>query len=149
MKVYIGNDHRGRDLSAKISIYLSEKGYKTQMLGTFDKERIDDPVFAKKVCEKVVDGNKNEKRSRVFGILVCGSGMGMSMASNRFKGIRCALCRSEEDAEMSRLHNDANVLALGADFTDDDIVMNIVSKFLDAYFLGGSVYRRRNDMLDL
>ena len=139
--IFIGNDHRGFSLASKLVEYLSSE-YNVKHAGTTNSIRCDYPLFANKVCVGVLDIPDS------VGILVCGSGIGMSMAANRNKGIRCALCRSENDAKMSRIHNNANIIAIGSDTLDIDWAKKIVDIFLPTNFSNDDVYEKRNIMLD-
>ena len=138
--IAIGSDHRGYGLKIKIIEYLQNLGYKLKDFGCFSEESVDYPDFAFKVAADVAEG----KFSR--GILICGSGIGMSMAGNRIKGARSALCRTEFDAKMARNHNNANILALGADVSEEKTVLKIVETFLTEEFEGGRHQRRVNKM---
>ena len=108
MKIAIGCDHAGFDYKSKLIDYLVSKGYEIVNVGTDSEEQVDYPVYADKVCECV-----NDKLADT-GILICGTGIGMSMAANKHKGIRAAVCGDLKSAEFTRLHNDANVLCMGA-----------------------------------
>src|SRR5574344_2988309 len=107
MKYYIGADHAGIEIKAFVKDLFEQKGHEVIDMGPFSKDRVDYPDFASTVCKKVLDDVGS------FGILICGSGLGMSMAANKFDGIRAALCHNEYSARMARKHNDANVLCLG------------------------------------
>ena len=104
-KVIIGSDHAGFELKEKIKAYLKEQGYKIEDLGTNSKESVDYPLYGKKVAQKVAKTNS-------IGILVCGSGIGMTMTANKVKGIRAALCYDQETAILAREHNNSNILCL-------------------------------------
>jgi len=106
MKIAIASDHAGFQLKEQIKKYLIEKGYPVEDFGTDSKNSVDYPDFAKKVCKEILSGNFER------GILFCGSGVGMSISANRFRGIRAVLCQDLYTAEYSRLHNDCNVLCL-------------------------------------
>ncbi|MBI3873721.1 MAG: ribose 5-phosphate isomerase B, partial [Arcobacter sp.] len=107
MKYYIGADHAGIEIKRFVKELFEKKGHTVEDLGPFDTLRVDYPDYASKVCEAVLSDNGSK------GILICGSGIGMSMAANKFAGIRAALCHNEYSAKMARQHNDANVLCLG------------------------------------
>ncbi len=130
MIVIIGSDHAGFTLKKKIIEYLETKYYKVIDVGCLDGERCDYPIYAKKLCDSVIN-------NQCIGILICGSGIGMSMAANRHNGIRCALCYNTYAAKMARSHTNANVLALGERVIGSDLAINIVEKFLTEPFLGG------------
>ena len=108
MKIAIGNDHAGVEFKNKIMQELRSKGYEIVNVGTNTLDSVDYPDIAKEVSQKILDGEVN------FGILICGTGIGISIAANKIKGIRAALCHNEYTAKLARLHNDANIIALGA-----------------------------------
>ena len=127
----IGADHAGYEAKETIKEYLQEKMIEVKDFGTFSKESCHYPVFAEKVSRSVASG-ESEK-----GILVCGSGIGVSIAANKIKGIRAALCYEPLLAEMARKHNDANVLCLGARFSGAETIKKIIDVFLKTEFEGG------------
>ena len=138
--IFISSDHAGYNLKEQIKKKFSKK-YKFKDLGpNSSKISVNYPEYAHKLCKKVGSSSKN------MGILVCGSGMGMCMAANRHSHIRCALCRSTDDAIISREHNNANVCALGSRFTGETVSHNIVRAFLNTEFLGGR-YKDRMDQI--
>ncbi|MGV8168785.1 MAG: ribose 5-phosphate isomerase B [Candidatus Nanoarchaeia archaeon] len=147
-KIFIGSDHAGHDLKERVKEILEEnnltKEHMTLIVDVSPKNTDTDdyPDFAKKVCKNVLS-NKDSQ-----GILMCGTGIGMSMAANRFKGIRASLCRTAKDAEMTRKHNDANVLVLagsekysGVKYSDKEL-RNIILAFQETEFEGGKHLRR-------
>jgi len=136
MKIAIGSDHAGYDLKELIKNYLSEKGYEVIDKGTYSKESVDYPVFGESVAETVVKGEADR------GIVICGTGIGISISANKVRGIRAALCTNEYMARMARKHNDANVLALGARVLGTDLALSIVDAFLTTEFEGGRHERR-------
>jgi len=136
MKVSIGADHAGFELKEKIRKLLSDQGIEVADEGTHSAESVDYPDYARKVAEAVA-GNGTQR-----GILVCGSGIGMAMAANKVHGIRAAHVTSEQEARMSREHNDANVLTLGARVLDEATALRIVQIFLNTQFEGGRHQRR-------
>ena len=136
MKIAIGSDHRGYELKKQIKEYLQAAGYQCLDVGAFSKEPVDYPDFANGVAELV---GRNEC-SR--GILICGSGIGMSITANKHKGIRAALCTTPELAELSRRHNDANILCLGAENQEKKGALQIVDIWLKTEFEGGRHSRR-------
>lgn len=141
--IIIGSDHAGYKLKELIKGYLSEIGENYKDVGTNSEESCDYPVFAEKVAKEVVStGNAK-------GILVCGSGIGVSMAANKVKGIRAALCMNAELAEMSRRHNDANILCLGARYIDFEAAKSIIKVFLSTEFEGGRHERRVQEIKDI
>lgn len=129
MKIYLGCDHAAFEAKEEVKKILSQ--HDVEDLGAHGSERVNYPDFAKSVCEGVVTHDESR------GILLCGSGIGMSMTANRFAGIRAALCRTLEEAELSRQHNDANVLCLGARTTDLNLLKQIVEKWLTTDFEEG------------
>ncbi|MFA7084042.1 MAG: ribose 5-phosphate isomerase B [Arcobacteraceae bacterium] len=131
MKYFIAADHAGIDIKKYVKELFEKKGHEVIDLGPFDKERVDYPDFAAKVCEEVL---KNEGSK---GILICGSGIGMSMSANKFNGIRAALCHNEYSATMAREHNDANVICLGERVSGCGMIEAIVEAWDKASFQGG------------
>ncbi len=127
MKIAIGSDHAGYELKEKIKEFLKENKYEFEDFGTDSSDSVDYPDFAKRVSEAVIGGFN-------FGILICGSGIGMSMAANKFPGVRAAFCMNPELAKASREHNNANVLTLGARFIGEDLAKKIVKTFLETEF---------------
>ena len=129
--IAIGADHGGFELKEEVKKYLDEKGIEYKDYGTYSTDRVDYPDIAKKVS-KSVQSKECDK-----GILICRSGYGMSMVANKFKGIRSAPCFCEEAAKYSRMHNDSNVLALGADYVSTNEAICIVRMWLATEFEGG------------
>ena len=125
MVVAIGSDHAGYELKETIKAHLEKLNIRFEDYGTFSKERVDYPDIAVKVACTVAN-NEHE-----MGILICGTGIGMSIVANKIPGIRAALCTSEKLAEMSRRHNDANVLTLGGRLMDPNVARRIVKTFLE------------------
>ncbi|MBR1680392.1 ribose 5-phosphate isomerase B [bacterium] len=140
-KIAIGSDHGGFNLKNKIIKFLEEKGYEVKDYGTYSTDSCDYPVYAKAVAKSVANG-ENEK-----GIIVCGSGIGVSIAANKVKGVRAALCHESHSAMLSRLHNDANVLCLGERITGESLALDIVDVWLKSEYEGGR-HQKRIDMLD-
>ena len=130
MKFYIATDHAGVDLKDCTVIMLREKGHEVVDLGPFDKERVDYPDYAINVCEHVLANKASQ------GILICGSGIGMSMAANRFSGIRAALCHDAYSATVARAHNDANVLCFGERIVGKGVAESIVDAWIASSFEG-------------
>ncbi|WP_257942519.1 allose-6-phosphate isomerase / ribose-5-phosphate isomerase B [Campylobacter lari] len=128
-KIYIASDHAGFVLKQEIINFLQEKNINFKDLGPFSEDRCDYPDYAHLLSSKIDENS--------FGILVCGSGIGMSIAANRHKNIRCALCNEPLSAKLSREHNDANVLALGARLLGVDMAFEIISNFINTSFSGG------------
>ncbi|MCH4166979.1 MAG: ribose 5-phosphate isomerase B [Megasphaera sp.] len=131
MKLVIGSDHGGFDLKENIKEYLNEKGIEFTDYGTLTPDRCDYPVIAKKVAEAVADGTFDR------GILVCGTGLGVSIAANKVHGIRAALCNDTYCATYSRLHNNANILTMGGRVIGPGVARDIVDIFLTTEFQGG------------
>ena len=129
--IALGSDHGGYKLKEEIKRYLEEKEIEYTDCGTFNEESVDYPDIAKTVALEIQDKECDR------GILVCRSGIGMSIVANKFKGIRCAKCNDEEEAKYSRMHNDANVLALGADYIDTSKAIRIVRMWIATEFEGG------------
>ena len=134
-RVFLASDHAGFVLKKKISKFLVRKGIKILDLGTKNKTSVDYPDFAHLLAKKM-------KRNNNLGILVCGSGIGMSMAANRHKNIRAALCNNIKSAKLSRMHNNANVITLGSRLTKKDVALKCVNVFLKTSFDGGRHLRR-------
>ena len=131
MKYYIATDHAGIDFKAFIKSLLEAKGHEVVDLGPFTTERVDYPDYAKKLCHEVLadEGSK--------GVLICGTGIGMSLAANKVQGIRAALCHDAYTASMARAHNDANVLVMGARVLGYGTAESIIDAWLSAEFEGG------------
>lgn len=138
-KIYIANDHAGYELKIELCKHLEELGYDVVDLGTNGKDSVDYPDFAYKLAQSI----KNDD----FGILICGSGIGISIAANRHKNIRAALCDSEIYAKLSREHNDANVLCLGGRLLGIDRAKSIVDTFLNTDFSNGIRHKNRIEKL--
>ena len=131
MKIAVASDHRGYQVKQKILRQLTDLGHEAVDLGPATADRVDYPDFAAKVSTAVI-ANEVER-----GILICGSGIGMSIAANRFHGVRAALCHDDLTAEMSRRHNDANVLCLSADLLGEQLVNRMVEIWVKTQFEGG------------
>ncbi|MBR7091195.1 MAG: ribose 5-phosphate isomerase B [Clostridia bacterium] len=139
--LYIANDHAGFDLKAKLVEYLKKIGVECVDLGTGSRESVDFPDYCKKLVKEV----KKDEQNR--GILICGSGIGMSICANRNKGIRAGLCTDVDMAMLSRQHNDANVLILPGRLMHFGKAKKILRAFLGTQFFGGK-YKVRMDMID-
>jgi ribose 5-phosphate isomerase B len=135
-KVALGSDHAGFDLKGRLGALLAELGFESVDFGTHSSESSDYPDYGHAVSGAVSSGECQ------LGVLVCGSGIGMSMTANRHAGVRAALAWSEEVGEMARRHNDANVLVLPARFIDEGTAVDILKKFLQTSFEGGRHERR-------
>lgn len=140
-KIAVGSDHGGFNLKNKIIKFLEEKGHEVKDYGTYSTESCDYPVYAKAVAKSVASGEYEK------GIIVCGSGIGVSIAANKVKGVRAALCHESHSAMLSRLHNNANVLCLGERITGESLALDIVDVWLKSEYEGGR-HQRRIDMLD-
>jgi ribose 5-phosphate isomerase B len=136
MKIALGADHAGFELKEKIKQHLLNKGIAVDDRGTDSADSVDYPDYARVVGEEVA-GKQADR-----GILVCGTGIGMSMGANKVPGIRAAKVNSESEAQLSREHNDANILALGARVLDEATALRIVDRWLETPFLGGRHQRR-------
>lgn len=142
MIIAIASDHGGYALKEKIKEYLRTRDdIQIVDLGTNSEESVDYPIYGKACAEAVADGKADR------GIVCCGTGIGISIAANKVKGIRCGLCTSVEMAELTRKHNNANMLALGGRTTDPELALEITKAWLDTEFEGGR-HKRRTDMLD-
>lgn len=138
--IYIGCDHAGFVLKGTIIGHLLSLGYEVFDAGTYSDESCDYPFYAKEVCKNVL------KDKDSLGILVCGTGIGMSMAANKINGIRAAHCTDTFSAMITRLHNNANVLCVGERITGSALALNIVDTFLKTEFEGGR-HQKRVDMM--
>ena len=138
--IVLGSDHAVIMLKEQIKSYLLEEGYFILDKGCYTSESCDYPDIAELVCREINSDTK--------GILVCGTGIGMSIKANRYNHIRCGLCTNELMAEMTRRHNDANVLAIGARILDNDTSFKIITKFLNTEFEGGR-HQKRIDKLNI
>jgi len=136
LKIALGSDHAGFKLKESVKRFLDNNNLSYTDFGTFNMDEEDYPQYAYKVCQAVVQ----DKYDR--GILICGTGIGMCMAANKIRGIRAALAYSIETAQLSRLHNDANILCLGGRQTGESLAMDIVEVWLNTSFEGGRHQRR-------
>jgi ribose 5-phosphate isomerase B len=141
MKVAVGSDHRGLSLKKEVIRYMAEKGYDAVDCGAFDDSSVDYPDIAKNVGRKVASGKA------AYGILICGTGIGMSIAANKIKGIRAALCCDSFMAKRAHLHNNANVLCLGAEKTTD--LYSILDGFFSTVFEGGRHQKRLDKIKEI
>lgn len=131
MKIYIGSDHAAFEAKEQLRIHLSER-YQTIDCGANSTDSCHYPEYAKRVATQVQADTENS-----VGILLCGSGIGVSMVANRFKDVRAALCRTKEDAQLSRQHNNSNVICFGARVNTIDEIIDMVEAWLDTSFEGG------------
>lgn len=137
--IIIGSDHGGFKLKLEIIKHLQELGYKVSDLGCYNTESCDYPIIAKAVAEKVLEENSR-------GILVCGTGIGVSITANRYNGIRASHCTDTFTARMTRMHNDSNILCLGERITGVGLALDIVDIWLKTEFEGGR-HQKRIDMI--
>ncbi|MBE6701829.1 MAG: ribose 5-phosphate isomerase B [Ruminococcaceae bacterium] len=140
MKIAIGNDHIAVDMKKHIVEYLEKKGYTLVNFGTDTTERVDYPLYGKAVAEAVASGECE------LGILICGTGIGISLAANKVKGIRAAVCSESYSAALTRQHNNANIIAFGSRVVGTATAEAIVDAFLEAKFEGGR-HAPRVDMI--
>lgn len=140
--IAIGSDHGGYDLKQRVIRYLEEKKIPYQDMGCESKASVDYPVYGRAVADAVASGSCEK------GIVICTTGIGISIAANKVPGIRCALCSDTLSARMTRLHNDANVLALGGGMLGDNLALDIVETFLNTPFSQEEKHQRRVDMLN-
>ena len=140
--VAIGCDHGGYDLKEKVIAHLKEQGIECKDYGCADKSSCDYPIYGRAVAEAVA-GGECEK-----GIVICTTGIGISITANKVKGIRCALCSDTVSAQLTRLHNDANVLALGAGIVGENLALGIVDTFLGTEFSGEERHQRRVNLIE-
>jgi len=144
VRVYIGADHRGFNLKEELKVWLKKKGYEVVDVGAYEFNEEDDyPDFGEKVAKEIA-GNREER-----GILLCGSGHGMDITANRFKEVRSILGFNLEVVKQGRLHEDANVLSLPADWVDEELAKEMVRMFLETEFFGEARHRRRIEKLEM
>ena len=142
MKVSIGWDHGGYDLKEEIKKHLIERGIEVVDVGCDKKERCDYPIYGREAALKVADKTCDK------GIVICTTGIGISITANKVKGIRCALCSEPLSAKMTRLHNDANMLAMGAALIGINMAKEITDTFLDTPFSGEERHQKRIDLIE-
>lgn len=142
MKIAIGSDHAGFKLKCEITRDLQNDGYDVIDCGTYSEESVDYPDFAEKVAEQVL---QNDAR----GILICGTGIGISIAANKIPGIRAALCQNSYVARLAREHNDANIVAVGARITGPGLAVEIIRTFLNSEFEGGRHLKRLKKIINI
>lgn len=136
MKLFIGCDHAALDLKQQIVEYLTANGHSVEDVGTHTPERVDYPIFAEKVAAGVLQNQGS------LGILVCGTGIGMSLAANKIRGIRAAAVSEPYSARLTRMHNDANIICLGARVVGVEIAKMILDEFITAQYEGGRHAKR-------
>lgn len=140
--ISLGSDHGGYELKAAIIKHLEERGIECKDYGCYGLDSCDYPVFGRAAAEAVADGTCEK------GIVVCTTGIGISITANKVKGVRCALCTNTELAKMTRLHNNSNMLALGASLVSEELAMEIVDTFLDTEFSNEERHIRRIDLIE-
>lgn len=138
----IGSDHGGFELKEKVKKHLEERGLEYKDFGTYSADSCDYPVYGRAVAKAVASGACDR------GILICGTGIGISITANKVKGIRAALCSDCFSAQATREHNDANILAMGARVLGDGLALKIVDTFLDTPFSGDERHMRRISMIE-
>ena len=142
MKIAIGSDHGGFALKERVVAYLQEKGYEYEDMGCYSRESVDYPAFGHAVAHAVAEGRCDR------GIVICTTGIGISISANKVPGIRCALCGDSFSAKMTRLHNDANVLAMGAGIVGENLALEITETFLQTEFSKDARHQRRIDLIE-
>ena len=141
MKIVIGCDHAATELKDTVKAHLTAKGYDVTDVGTYSSDSCHYPVYAHAACEKILNGECE------LGILICGTGIGMSMAANKHKGIRAACCSDTFSARLTREHNDANILCFGARVVGQGLALDLVDAFLGAEYLNNGNHVTRVAML--
>ena len=141
VKIAVASDHGGFALKEKVKEHLVQRGFDVDDLGTHSEDSVDYPSYGKACGEAVASGKAD------LGVVVCGTGIGISIAANKVKGVRCGLCTSVEMAHLTKQHNNANILALGGRTTEPELALKILDEWLDTEFEGGR-HQRRVDMLD-
>lgn len=136
MKIAIGSDHVGIELKPVIMDYLKELGHEVEDFGTYNDERTDYPNYGKAVAESVTSGDND------LGILICGTGVGISITANKVRGIRAVVCSEPYSAQLSRMHNNTNILAFGSRVVGAELAKMIVKEWLEAEYEGGRHERR-------
>ena len=141
MKIVIGCDHAATELKEKVKEYISNLGHEVTDVGTYTNESCHYPLYAHAACQKILDGECE------LGILICGTGIGMSIAANKHNGIRAACCSDTFSARLTREHNDANILCFGARVVGEGLALDLVDAFLGAKYLGNGNHAVRVAML--
>ena len=140
--IAIGSDHGGYDLKEKVIAHLKEQGIECKDMGCKDKSSCDYPIYGRAVAKAVAAGECEK------GIVICTTGIGISITANKVPGIRCALCSDTVSAKLTRLHNDANVLAIGAGIVGENLALGIVDTFLGTEFSGEERHQRRINLIE-
>lgn len=143
MKIVIGSDHAGYELKEAVKAKLEREGYEITDVGTYSPDSVDYPKYGHAVGKAVVSGEADR------GIAICGTGIGISIAANKVPGIRAGVVSSVWQAEMTKAHNDANVLCMGARVVDEELAFAMVDKWLETEFMGDKHLRRINEIEDL
>ncbi|MBQ3009796.1 MAG: ribose 5-phosphate isomerase B [Oscillospiraceae bacterium] len=141
--IALGCDHGGYALMQSVKKYLEEKGLEYKDFGTYSEESCDYPIYGEAVAKAIVNGECER------GIIICGTGIGISIAANKVKGIRAALCHNEFTAQMCREHNNAQILSMGARVLEEDMALRIVETFLNTEFAGGRHETRVNKLMEI
>ncbi|MBR5247748.1 MAG: ribose 5-phosphate isomerase B [Lachnospiraceae bacterium] len=140
--IAIGCDHGGFDLKEKVKAHLNKQGIDCKDMGCYSKESCDYPIFGRAAAEAVANGECEK------GIVICTTGIGISITANKVPGVRCALCSDSLSAKMTRLHNNANVLAMGAGIVGENLAYEIVDTFLGTAFSNEERHQRRIDLIE-
>lgn len=140
--ISIASDHGGFALKTKVMAHLNAQGIEVKDCGCYDESSCDYPVFGKAAAEAVASGECEK------GIVICTTGIGISITANKVKGIRCALCADSLSAKLTRLHNDANMLAMGAGIVGENLAFEIVDTFIHTQFSGEERHQRRIDLIE-
>jgi sugar-phosphate isomerases, RpiB/LacA/LacB family len=147
MKIYIGSDHRGFELKEKIFQWLVDKDYEVEDFGAYEYDPKDDyTIFAEKVGSMISSHNASATRDKndyVFGILLCGSGVGVDIVANKFDGVRASIGKDNDQVRAGRNDDDMNVLVIASDYTDENVAKEMVETFLKTPFSGKDRYKRR------
>ncbi len=141
MTIAVGSDHGGFALKTAVIAHLKGRGYEVLDMGTHSEESVDYPIYGQKTAEAVAEGKAD------LGVVCCGTGIGIGIAANKVHGIRCATITNEYMAEMTKRHNNANMIALGGRILETELALKLVDIWLDTEFEGGR-HQRRVDMLD-
>ena len=140
--ISIGCDHGGYELKEKVVAFVKEKNIEVKDCGCYSKDSVDYPIFGRAAAEAVASGECEK------GIVICTTGIGISISANKVKGVRCALCSDTLSAKMTRLHNDANMLAMGAGMIGENLAYDIVETFIGTEFSGEERHQRRIDLIE-
>lgn len=143
MKISIGSDHAGLELKEQLKVFLKKQGYDVDDIGTYSKDRVDYPVFSSAVASRVSNGQADK------GIVICATGIGVSIVANKIQGIRAALCTNVETAKLTREHNDSNILALGQSNVDEILAKEIVVTWLETPFSEENRHKKRINQIAL